>query len=293
MTQNKKIILDRLRQHQKLRIMVRLQHSVPFSEEIVKELNEPVRQGFYSLMLVVKGESTHMVDFKDYSITDGQLLFATPWQIHTMEKTAETKSYGTSFGEELMNYFPSSFPFFTDPFGNPIIEVPQPVIQRLVSVFYALDSILPDDKSNPELVLIYLNALLVECNSAYFKDKEPAVDAKDSLSDFILFKNYIEDNYLDHPPVEEMAEKLGMNTNALYHLVKTQCDMSPKSYLTERLMLEAKRKLYLQNISIKELAYDLNYNDPEYFSRLFKKHTGKSIPEYRKDIQDLSSSQIE
>ncbi len=270
--------------------MVRLPHDTPFSEEIVKGLNEPVRQGFYSLMVVIKGESKHMVDFQDYTITDGQLLFATPWQIHAMDKLVGTESCGTSFGEELMNYFPSSFPFFTDPFANPIIEIPKPVLQRLVSLFHSLNNILQDEKSNPQLVLVYLNALLTECNDAYFKDRRPAIDAKDSLSGFILFKNYIEDNLLSHPSVEEIAEQLGMNTNALYHMVKAKCSVSPKMYLTERLMLEAKRKLYLEEISIKELAYELNYNDPEYFSRLFKKHTGKSISEYRTHIQDLSGS---
>ncbi len=290
MSQRKKAILDQIKQHKALPIMVRLPHNTPFSEEIVKGLNEPVRQGFYSLMVVIKGESKHMVDFKNHTITDGQLLFATPWQIHAMEKTAGTESYGTSFGEELMNYIPSSFPFFTNPFENQIIEISQPVLQRLVSVFHSLDNILQDEKSNPELILVYLNALLTECNSVYFKDRKPTADAKDSLSSFILFKNYLEDKFLNHPPVEEMAEQLGINTNALYHLVKTQCGISPKTYLTERLILEAKRKLYIENISIKELAYDLNYNDPEYFSRLFKKHTGKSISEYRKHIQDLSGS---
>ncbi len=270
--------------------MVRLPHNTPFSEEIVRELNEPVRQGFYSLMLVVKGESTHMVDFQDITITDNQLVFVTPWQIHAMDKTAGTISYGTSFGEELMNYFPASFPFFTNPFGNQVIEVPLPVSQRIILVFQAFNNVLQDNDANPELVLTYLNALLTECNCAYFKDRQPATDAKDSLSDFIVFKNFMEDNFLNHPPVEEIAEKLGMNTNALYHLVKTKCGVSPKTYLTERLILEAKRKLYLENVTIKELAYDLNYNDPEYFSRLFKKHTGKSIPEYKVSVQDLSGS---
>ncbi len=290
MSQEKKAILDRIKQHKALPIMVRLPHNTPFSEDIVVGLNRPVQQGFYSLMVVVKGESKHMIDFQDVTIKDNQLVFATPWQIHAMEKAAGTESYGTSFGEELMNYFPSSFPFFTDPFGNQVIEVPQPVLQRLLAVFHSLDSILQDGTSNPELVLVYLNALLTECNDTYFKDRKPAIDAKDSLSDFILFKNYLEDNYLNHPSVEEMAEELGMNTNALYHLVKTKCGISPKAYLTERLMLEAKRRLYLSAISIKELAYDLNYNDPEYFSRLFKKRTGKNIPEYRKCIQNLSGS---
>ncbi len=268
--------------------MVRLPHNTPFSADILKVLKEPIQQGFYSLMLVIKGESTHMVDFQEYSITDGQLLFATPWQIHTMEKSAGTQSYGTSFGEELMNYLPSSFPFFTNPFGSPTIEVSQPVLQRFVSLFNSLDSVLQDDKSKPELVLVYLNALLTECNDSYFKDRKPTADAKDSLTDFILFKNYVEDEFLNHPSVEQMAASLSMNTNSLYHLVRSKAGVSPKNYLTERLMLEAKRKLYLEDISIKELAYELNYNDPEYFSRLFKKYTGRSIPEYRTYIQDLS-----
>ncbi len=290
MSERKKAVLDQIKQHKALPIIVRLPHDTPYGEDIVNELNAPVRQGFYSLLLVVKGESKHMVDFQDITVTDNQLVFVTPWQIHAMEITAGTASYGTSFGEELMNYFPSSFPFFTNPFGNQVIEMPPHVSQRMVFVFQAFNNVMQDNESNPELVLTYLDSVLTECNCAYFKDHAPATDAKDSLTDFIVFKNYIEDNYIDHPTVEQMAEKLGMNTNALYHLVKTKCGVSPKTYLTERLMLEAKRKLYLENISIKELAYDLNYNDPEYFSRLFKKHTGKSIPEYKTSIQDLSGS---
>ncbi len=290
MLQKKKTILDRIKQHKALPIMLRLPHNAPFSEEIVKGLNEPIRQGFYSLIVIVKGESKHMVDFKDYTITDGQLLFATPWQIHAMEKAPGTESYGTSFGEEIMNYFPSSFPFFTDPFENQIIELSQPVLQRLISVFHSLDGILQNEKSRPELILAYLSALLTECNAAYFKDEDIIHESKRDLSDFILFKNYMEDHFSEHPSVEKMAEALGMNTNALYHLVKTKCGISPKTYLTERLVLEAKRKLYTENISIKELAYSLNYNDPEYFSRLFRKHTGKSIVEYRAYIQTLSEA---
>ncbi len=99
MSQKRKDILDQIKQHKALPIMLRLPHHTPFSKEIVKELNEPVQQGFYFLMLLVKGKSKHMVDFQNIILTDHQLLFVTPWQIHTMEKTDGTESYGTSFGE--------------------------------------------------------------------------------------------------------------------------------------------------------------------------------------------------
>ena len=52
-------------------------------------------------------------------------------------------------------------------------------------------------------------------------------------------------------------------------------------------MPEAKRRLYYAESSIKELAYDLGFNDPDYFSRLFKKVTGQTIAAF---VQDLSGN---
>jgi AraC family transcriptional activator of pobA len=63
--------------------------------------------------------------------------------------------------------------------------------------------------------------------------------------------------------------------------------LSPKEFITNRLILEAKRRMYYSESSIKELAYDLGFNDPEYFSRLFKRVTGKSISMF---VQDLSGN---
>ena len=65
--------------------------------------------------------------------------------------------------------------------------------------------------------------------------------------------------------------------------------LSPKKYLIERLILEAQRILFYERPSVKELAYELGFADPDYFSRLFKKHTGKSISRFVGYIQDLSS----
>jgi YesN/AraC family two-component response regulator len=53
-------------------------------------------------------------------------------------------------------------------------------------------------------------------------------------------------------------------------------------------MIEAQRKLLYSNLSVKELAYELGFNDPDYFSKLFKKCTGKNVTAFLKDPQDLS-----
>ncbi len=288
----KETILDNISQHKDLRIRVKAPFHKSVSQEILDIFDKPVPTNIYYVLLVVRGSMTKMLDFQDFQLTGNQLLFATPWQVHTTEKNATNDAvfYHLSFGEELASYFSAGFSFFIDPLDKPVVSLDANATQRMEGCLQQLENLLQDRNAPTELVLIYLNAFLTECNIAYFKNAESMPHTKENLSLLIAFKNYIEEQFTEQPTVEKMAEKLGINTNALYHLVKTQCGVSPKTYLTNRLMLEAQRKLYFQNYSIKELAYDLNYNDPEYFSRLFKKHTGKSIPEYRTYIKDLSGS---
>jgi len=53
-------------------------------------------------------------------------------------------------------------------------------------------------------------------------------------------------------------------------------------------MIEAQRKLHYSNLSVKELAYELGFNDADYFSKFFKKCTGQSVTEFLGNTQDLS-----
>ena len=63
------------------------------------------------------------------------------------------------------------------------------------------------------------------------------------------------------------------------HFNKTLTDL-----IAERIIIEAKRELYLTNKSIKEIAYELGYNDEYYFSRFFKKNADVSPQLYRETV---------
>jgi AraC-like DNA-binding protein len=140
--------------------------------------------------------------------------------------------------------------------------------------------------TNPELILAHLNSLLTEINTTYFSiDKNPA---DDKLSKYIDFKILVENNLTDHPTIQAIAEELALNTNSLYHIVKHYSGLSPKEFMINRLILEARRRLYYsESHSVKELAFELGFNDPDYFSRLFKKVTGQTIAGF---FQDLSGN---
>ena len=244
------------------------------------------RTPHYFFLFMVEGLTSHGVDLERFEIKNNELLFILPHQIHHLPASKQGADYyKLGFDEECLSLLPRQYPFLINPFNSQKIQFTHSAAARLKSIFEMLLGLLRDMNTNPELILAHLNTLLTEINSAYFSSDKYLAD--DNLSKYIRFKLIVENTLTDHPTIIEIAEKLAVNTNSLYSIVKHYSGFSPKEFITNRLVLEAKRRLYYSKSSIKELAYDLGFNDPEYFSRLFKKVTGKTITSF---VQDLSGT---
>jgi AraC-like DNA-binding protein len=246
-----------------------------------------LRKNYYFLLFVLDGTTRHGVDLQHFDIQANELLFILPHQIHHVpDSKKDTNFFKLGFDESSLSLLPRQYPFLINPLNNQQIRFSPPAAARLKSIFEMLLGLLSTMDTDPDLILAHLNSLLTEINSAYFSaDKQPA---QEKLSKYIRFKLLIENNLTDHPSIIEIAEELALNTNSLYNIVKQYSGLSPKEFITNRLILEAKRRLYYSKTSsIKELAYDLGFNDPEYFSRLFKKVTGQTIATF---LQDLSGN---
>ena len=83
------------------------------------------------------------------------------------------------------------------------------------------------------------------------------------------------------PTPEYFAEKLHFSTNYLSDMLKKQTGKSTKDHIDEHILEIAKTEVDGTEKNINEVAYDLGFNYPHYFSRLFKKKTGMSPNEYR------------
>jgi AraC-like DNA-binding protein len=244
------------------------------------------RKLYYFFLFILDGSTQHGVDLEQFNIEERELLFILPHQIHRLPDSIQgTDYFKLGFDENCLAQLPKQYPFLINPFNNQKIQFSEAGAVRLKAIFSLLRDLLSVQDTDPELILAHLNSLLTEINITYFAaDKNPA-DGK--LSQFIHFKLFIEDNLTEHTSINDIAKKLALNTNSLYYIVKHYSGLSPKEFITNRLILEAKRRLYYAESSVKELAYDLGFNDPEYFSRLFKKATGKTITTF---VQDLSGN---
>lgn len=278
-------------QNEKLKIKINSDENPYFSADVEQKFLQPRRLTSYFIVLIESGSIKYKLDLQDITLTDGQLLFAMPNQVFTPpEKADNLKYFKVLFDENTLALLPQQYPFLINPLNTQTIIFDDTSRHRVRKGFEILNQILHIDKNltDTEIVLAYLNSLLVELNSAYFKNKEPINVLNTNLSKFIEFKLVVETHLTEQPSINAIAEKLALTTNSLYRIVKEYSGTSPKDFLTNRLMIEAQRKLHYSNLSVKELAFELGFNDPDYFSRLFKKCTGKNVSEILENRHDLS-----
>lgn len=277
-------LLHLYKQNSKLPILLVSHDFGHVPPEITSSYGLTHRKTHYFFIFILEGSTNHRIDLNEFDIQKNQLLFILPHQIHQLPTSRSCTNYfKLGFDDTSLSLLPKQYPFLINPLNNQKIQLTEAVVARLKSLFEILAGLLSSMDTNPELILAHLNSLLTEINEAYFAtDKTPTTD---KLSKFINFKLYVENNFTDSISIQAIAEELGLNTNSLYNMVKHYTGLSPKAFITNRLMLEAKRRLYYsESSSIKELAYDLGFNDPEYFSRLFKKTTGQTIAAFSQDL---------
>ena len=103
---------------------------------------------------------------------------------------------------------------------------------------------------------------------------------------FILqdLKDAIEKDFKSKHAPGDYAVLLNISLNALTKMTKAHFNKNLTNLINERIIIEAKRELYLTNKSIKQLAYELGYEDEYYFSRFFKKNTSISPQMYRETV---------
>jgi AraC-like DNA-binding protein len=280
-------------QHNELKILIASsQDLTALHKSVYEKFQIPHKSDRYFFVYNEHNPAKHSLDLLEINLSGGELLFVVPNQIHTSPPLKKgLKFHSLSFESNCLSLLPRQFSFLTNPFNKQTISFDDESRLRVKNLFETLRQLLFSNstRNNTEIILAHLNTLLTELNNAYFKNTSLEIFAGNKLSKYIQFKLFIETEFKKQPSVNSIAGKLNLSENQLYSIVKEFSGLSPKKYLIQRLMLEAQRILFYERHSVKELAYELGFADPDYFSRLFKQHRGKSISRFVSYIQDLSS----
>ena len=143
------------------------------------------------------------------------------------------------------------------------------------------------DLAQYELLISYLKIFLISASRLKTEQQVTAQKVKEENKEpFILqnLKSYIESHYKTKHTASDYAEMLSISPKALSKLTKAHFNKTLTDLIAERIIIEAKRELYLTDKTVKEIAYELGYNDEYYFSRFFKKNANVSPQLYRETV---------
>jgi len=252
-----------------------------------QQLSMPVQFTEYSILFVQEGEGIYQADFGSFEYSGPVLLFSTPLQIiHIRQPRPSPVSMLQFHGDfYCIEYHRQEVACNGLLFNNVYIQPCLPVSEKEASVLAGLLADIGEEfkqDSPSEIVLrAYLQLLLAKSSSIKLKlienQTEPAI--KDQQME--LFRQLVEQHYLDVHRPNDYAQMLAMSPNNLSKRCSRYFRKTPSQLIQERIVLEAKKRLHLTRQSIKEIAFALKFKDEYYFSRFFKKVTKVSPQTFR------------
>lgn len=167
------------------------------------------------------------------------------------------------------------------------IPLDQPAIaklQLLLNLF--IEELNTHDNIQREMLLALLKRLIVIVTSLARSSYLPDVVVQpEKLDVFRKFNLLVEGNFRTEHSVHYYAQQLNKSPKTLSNIFGLYNKKTPIQMIQERIVIEAKRLLFYTDRSVKQITYELGFEDAAYFSNFFKRHTGLSPLDFRKDRQ--------
>lgn len=274
------------------------EHSSTFAIELLQKICPigskhhmvPHQHDHIEIILISKGKGCITIGSKKHGMEDNMLYCILPGQLHHLAMDGTMHGYIISFPIHLANSGNDDFDLiyrsvlFDLLESNPRIHLSMESIreinaisQRLFKEFHGGNFLRKEIlKRYTGILLIYLARLF-----------ETAFQMSPERKGVVLVKNFValvEKKFTTWKLVKEYARELSVSPNYLNEIVKRVSGQSAGHYIRQRIVLEARNKAIHTDASMKEIAYDLGFDDAAHFSKFFKTMNGRNFTEFRKKL---------
>lgn len=265
-----------------------------FSFEDNSHFDHIQRNNYFSLIWVKEGNGKVKADFAEYDFAANSLFAFSPYQPYMILTDKSVKGVAIYFHPEFFCIYKHhkevscNGVLYNNVYQPPFVTVDE----TSASTFQMLCEQIKTEMQNPalaqyELLVSYLKIFLITASRLKTQQHTLAAEEmKDNKEPFILqkLKDAIEENFKTKHSPADYAEMLYITPKALAKITKNHFNKTLSSLINERIIIEAKRELYLTDKTVKEIAYELGYEDEYYFSRFFKVNADVSPQLYRDTV---------
>ncbi|WP_035455828.1 helix-turn-helix domain-containing protein [Algoriphagus terrigena] len=241
-------------------------------------------------ILFIPKEAIIQVDFKEFRMETDALLFINP---RVIVKPCETV-------DGQLIYFNRDFYcveihdqevacdgiLYNNVFEIPFIALDEGQSKDIQKIIQEIQlEMKSEDLSTEEMLRILLKLIILKSTRIWKQQHQLADTNQQSDVQFLRrFSKLVEQHYKTHHTVADYAELLFVTPKNLSKKIGLISKSTPNDIIKDRIILESKRLLAHTQMTVKEIAFSLNYEDDAYFVRFFQKHTGLSPLSFRKQF---------
>jgi len=257
----------------------------------MRKLHFPHRHDFYHLIIFTKGSGSHTIDFEKFEINPYHGYFMAPGQVHGWDFEGDIDGYVINFSADFFNSFLlnnqylENFTFLNGNVQHSVIDINEhdrsPVTELLNKALIEAESTGKFRLDKLRIILLEFFFLIAE-----IKGESGEVKSTENHNKIVLrnFEKLIDKHYLRLRLPKDYAELLCVTPSYLNSICKELLGLSAGNLIRNRIVLEAKRMLINLELTVTEIAYELNFSDNSYFCKLFKNQAGVSPETFRKAL---------
>ncbi len=262
-------------------------------QRATNELNHspflPHRVNFSIIIFITKGKGNHFIDFKKYSFQKGSIIFIAKEQVHAFDKKSTFEGFLILFTENFiwntvdfsksLNYSMLYNYHSNSPILNPK-DMPNENFFSIIEEIYQ-EYNFPNSFAKEEIISSLMNFLFLKAERIFRKDLNSKREKK-LAKPFNTFRNLLIKNYQNTRNASDYAQMMNISYKHLNDICKAVLRQTAKEFIDKYLILEIKRHLGSSNISIKELTFQMGFDEPTNFIKFFKKHTQQTPSQFKK-----------
>jgi AraC-like DNA-binding protein len=242
--------------------------------------------GFYQLIwFTLSGR--HYIDYEMIDYPKNSLVFIGTNQIHSFCPHTENEGVLIHFNAffinqvipELMQRF--SLSVFNE-IGQPYITAQDNEVDRISTLLqFIQEEHQHTNAAQKEQLFFLLSSLLLSIERIKNKNETDVLLKNTAFELAYSFKKEVYDNRDSFAPLKHYIQKLNTNTKKLTTVTKQYLKGTPAQIIKNIKILEAKHKLAQKQLSIQNIAFDLGFDQPTYFTKYFKKATGLTPKQFQ------------
>jgi len=245
------------------------------------------RYEFYMLICITEGICTQWIDFESIPCKKGTIIVVKPGQVHNFGHDENWDGWVILFREEFL--LPNSLilnelnlAFDIGRTSNHIalnnIELDRAIImiEQIVQ-----DSSIQAAKEDVHMLLKFQLYSFVTWFTILQNQKKSPSTSRVSQR-FLKFQEAVENNYTQLNHVSDYATLLNCTEKTLTRVTDEAIGISAKAFISARITLEAKRLLMHTDYLVSDIAEKLSFQEATHFSKFFKRETGCTPIEFRK-----------